>query len=59
MDPRSPCPNLAGLTKGSSNELIGLSCTSAKSCLAVGAAEKLGSNGKDSMRSCAGTARSG
>ncbi|HXS66293.1 MAG TPA: hypothetical protein VN767_25845 [Streptosporangiaceae bacterium] len=39
-------PNPAGKTKGSFSELFGLSCTSAKSCLAVGTAEKLGPMGK-------------
>ena len=39
-------PNLAGTTKGAFNELFGLSCTSAKSCLAVGAAENLVLMGK-------------
>jgi hypothetical protein len=39
-------PNPAGKTKGSFSELFGLSCTSAKSCLAIGTAEKLGPMGK-------------
>ena len=39
-------PNPAGAKKGAFDELFGLSCTSAKSCLAVGTAENLGSIGK-------------
>ncbi len=38
--------NPAGKAKGSFSEILGLSCTSAKSCLAVGVAERLGLGGR-------------
>lgn len=39
-------PSPAGKTKGSFSEIFGLSCTSARNCLAVGTAEKFGPMGK-------------
>jgi hypothetical protein len=41
-------PNVLGIkVKGTLNELIGVSCTSAKSCVAVGSALRLGTNGRE------------